>query len=70
MAGVGRDLEAAHALADAIAQLPVNERVVWTLRHLEELELVEVAEAAGCSLATAKRRLSRARARLQRRLGK
>ena len=36
------------------------DRTVFVLRHLEGLELVEVARALGISLATTKRRLSRA----------
>ena len=35
-------------------------RLVFVLRHVEELELTEVAKATGCSLATTKRRLARA----------
>lgn len=38
-------------------QLPANERIAWTLRHVEGESLAEVAELCGCSLATAKRRI-------------
>lgn len=44
---------------------PDEERIAWSLRYLEELSLEETAEALGCSLATAKRRIARARARLK-----
>lgn len=47
-----------------IDTLPADERVVWLLRHHEGEGLAEVAALAGCSLATAKRRLARAEARL------
>lgn len=48
----------------ALATLPTEERVAWMLRHVEELPLDEVADACGCSLATAKRRVARAEARI------
>ena len=37
-------------------------RIAWTLRRVEGLELSEVASLAGCSLATAKRRIAEAEA--------
>lgn len=37
--------------------LPPDHRIAWTLRYLHGAELCEVAEACGCSLATAKRRI-------------
>jgi RNA polymerase sigma-70 factor (ECF subfamily) len=40
--------------------LPADERIAWTLRHVERHRLEDVAELAGCSLATAKRRIGRA----------
>jgi RNA polymerase sigma-70 factor (ECF subfamily) len=40
--------------------LPADERIAWTLRHVERNRLEEVAELTECSLATAKRRLQRA----------
>lgn len=40
--------------------LSVNHRLAWSLRFLEGAELKEVAEALGCSLATAKRWIARA----------
>jgi RNA polymerase sigma-70 factor (ECF subfamily) len=53
----------------ALDGLPVAERVAWTLRHVEGLDLATVAESCGCSLATAKRRIAGARARLDEVLG-
>jgi RNA polymerase sigma-70 factor (ECF subfamily) len=61
--------ERTRALYRALAALSADERLVVVLRHLEGLELTEVAEATGCSLATLKRRLSRAEARLGALLG-
>jgi RNA polymerase sigma-70 factor, ECF subfamily len=43
-----------------IDKLPVNERVAWTLRHVEGMALEEVAKVCDCSLATAKRRIAAA----------
>jgi RNA polymerase sigma-70 factor (ECF subfamily) len=37
-----------------------HERAAWMLRHIEGFALDEVAEACGCSLATAKRRIAAA----------
>ncbi len=53
----------------ALDRVPVAERVAWTLRHVEGMELVEVAAACRCSLATAKRRIAAARAKLDKELG-
>lgn len=47
-------------------QLKPNERVAWTLRHVEEESLEEVARLCGCSLATAKRRITAAADKLAR----
>jgi len=40
--------------------------VAWTLRHIEGLELTEVAEACACSLATVKRWIGAAETALRR----
>jgi RNA polymerase sigma-70 factor (ECF subfamily) len=40
--------------------MPLNERIAWTLRYVERHRLEAVAELAGCSLATAKRRILKA----------
>lgn len=45
-------------------QLPVDERIAWTLRHVEGESLDSVAAICRCSLATAKRRIARAQAEL------
>lgn len=52
----------------ALDGLPVNERLAWTLRHVEGEQLDAVAQLCGCSLATAKRRIAAAQAALDRRL--
>ena len=44
--------------------LPAEERLMLVLRYVEEMELTEVAEVSGVSLATVKRRLSKAAARI------
>ena len=43
-----------------IQTMPANDRIAWTLRYVERHRLEAVAELSGCSLATAKRRISRA----------
>lgn len=49
--------------------LPTEERLAWTLRHLESEPLDRVAEMCGCSLATVKRRIASAHATLGGELG-
>ncbi|MCU0693372.1 MAG: RNA polymerase sigma factor, partial [Polyangiaceae bacterium] len=41
--------------------MPVDERIAWTLRSVEHHDLDTVARLTKCSLATVKRRISRAR---------
>lgn len=60
------ELEARDGLRRLFALLdkfPVDERLPFTLRYLQDMELADVAEACGVSLATCKRRLARADAR-------
>ncbi len=45
--------------------LPVAVRIAWSLRFLEGQQLEEVARLCDCSLATAKRRIAAAQARLE-----
>jgi RNA polymerase sigma-70 factor (ECF subfamily) len=45
--------------------LPVEQRIAWTLRHLEGERLDAVARLCRCSLATAKRRIASAHEHLQ-----
>lgn len=47
-------------LYGVLRELPVDQRVAWTLRYVEGHKLEDVAEMAGCSLATAKRWISAA----------
>src|SRR5882672_3961533 len=42
---------------EALDRLPVNQRLAWSLRHIEGERLETVALLCGCSLATAKRRI-------------
>lgn len=41
--------------------MPANERIAWSLRYVEGEPLDNVASLSGCSLATAKRRISAAK---------
>ncbi len=43
-----------------LAALPAEQRLAWSLRHVEGEPLAEVASLLGCSLATAKRRIAAA----------
>jgi RNA polymerase sigma-70 factor (ECF subfamily) len=52
--------EALRATYAVLSDLPPDERIVFALRHVDGMELVAVAGACGVSLATVKRRLSRA----------
>lgn len=47
-------------LYKVLEKLPTAERLAWTLRHVEGEEMQTVADLCGCSLATAKRRVSAA----------
>jgi RNA polymerase sigma-70 factor (ECF subfamily) len=60
---VGR--EALRATYAIMVRLSVEERTVFALRYLDGMELTQVATACDCSLATVKRRLSRAMARFE-----
>ena len=46
---------------DILKRMNVEDRIAFTLRFIEEMPLADVAEATGCSLATAKRRIRRGR---------
>lgn len=63
-----QERERLRLLYRALSQLNADDRSVLVLRHLEGLELTEVAEAMSCSLATLKRWLARAETRLAARL--
>jgi RNA polymerase sigma-70 factor, ECF subfamily len=45
--------------------LPANQRIAWSLRYIEGEALENVASLTGCSLATAKRRISAAAVELE-----
>ncbi len=50
---------------EVLDSLPVDQRLAWSLRHLEGEQLEAVASACGCSLATAKRRIEAASVRIR-----
>ncbi len=52
--------DALRATYRVLGQLPVDERIAFALRHIDGMELTELAVAVGASLATVKRRLRRA----------
>jgi len=49
----------------ALDRLPTEQRIAWTLRHVQGERLDQVALMCGCSLATAKRRIAAAHAALR-----
>ena len=61
------ELKAVYALLD---RLPAEQRVALVLRRIEGMELAEIAAHMGLSLATVKRRLVLAEARLERERGR
>ena len=50
-------------------ELPVTDRLAFTLHHMEGEKLEDVARLCRCSCATAKRRIARARQALEDRMG-
>jgi RNA polymerase sigma-70 factor (ECF subfamily) len=64
--GLGTETRAELALLDRVlATLPSEYRLAWMLRHVEGESLEDIATIAGCSLATAKRRIAAAEARVR-----
>jgi len=55
--------EALRCTYELLERLPANERLAFTLRYVSGMELIELAQVSGVSLATIKRRLARARRR-------
>ena len=58
--------EAARAVYQIIEKMPVDERIPYSLRAMEGMDLMELATACGVSVATVRRRLARAEARFSR----
>lgn len=56
-------------LYDELGRLPEDLRIPWTLHRIEAFKLDDAARACEVSLATVKRRIAEAEARLERRLG-
>lgn len=57
--------ESVQRLYHALERLDASSRVLFVLRHVEELELTELARATDASLSTVKRRLSQAERRFE-----
>lgn len=64
-----KDRAPADELYSALDQVPERLRVPWVLHRVEGFRLEDVAASCGVSLATVKRRIADAQARLDRRLG-
>jgi len=60
----GEAREALRMFYGLLEQVPTDERTVFSLRRIEGMDLQEIADVLGVSLATVKRRLSRAHGRL------
>ena len=58
-------VEAVRSTYAVLERIPAEERIAFSLRYIDGMELTQVAAACGVSLATIKRRLSRAEARFQ-----
>ena len=68
LASEALDPEACAELAGldrALAELPAEARIAWTLRYVEGEALDDIAFACGCSPSTAKRRIAAADARVR-----
>lgn len=51
---------------EVLERLPPQERIAFTLRFIDGMQLAEIADATGMSLATVKRRIAKARERVSR----
>jgi RNA polymerase sigma-70 factor (ECF subfamily) len=73
LAAPGVDAEGRSELAlfdRVLGRMRAELRIAWVLRRVDGLELTEVASLAGCSLATAKRRIAEAETLIQRHVGR
>jgi RNA polymerase sigma-70 factor (ECF subfamily) len=61
-AGLAPELRTEIGLLDAaLSRVADVDRAAWMLRYVDGYELMEIAKLCGCSVATAKRRIERAR---------
>lgn len=65
----GPDTELRLELTRALAALPVEQREAFLLKHVEQLEYVEMARITGTGVSALKMRVQRACSRLQQELG-
>ena len=61
-----RTNRAAKAVREVINRMPPDERIVFSLRFMEQMQIAEIAEICGYSLRTAKRRLAQCERRFKR----
>ena len=61
--GSAEEREAVEATYAVLESLPSEQRLPFSLRYIQGMELKEVASACGVSLATIKRRISKAERR-------
>jgi len=59
---------AVRRLVDVLASVGAQDRILFTLRHVEKIEVANIAASSGWSLATTKRRLARVTRRVGGRL--
>jgi RNA polymerase sigma-70 factor (ECF subfamily) len=67
--GTPEELATLARVYELLDALPVEQRVAWALRTIHGDGLEAVAEACGCSLATAKRRIQAAQRAIERLMG-
>jgi RNA polymerase sigma-70 factor (ECF subfamily) len=60
---VAESSQALRSTYAVLEQMPADERIAFALRFVEQMELTQVAQATGVSLATVKRRLAKAERR-------
>lgn len=60
-----KENKAGKAIREVINRMPAEERIVFTLRYLEEMQISEIANACGYSVRTAKRRLAQCERRFK-----
>jgi len=66
LAHSAEELQTVRATYEVLNSLPLEERIVFSLRYIEGMDLLEVASTCAVSLATVKRRIRKAEERFMR----